>query len=115
MPPRPHWKFSASARIAEKQITIPIKIRNEIMCDSFSYIGLAEESLRAKDKNHGDRDKRDPDAVVGRDDQRGELAHHPDDERADEGAERASKAAEDRGAEHADEVVRAHRRLERAV
>src|SRR5580765_8973026 len=145
MPPRPHWKLSASARIAEKQTTMPSRTRKEIkatsfprkrepsfekytgpppsrgrrlrrfLCVSFAYIRLAEEALRTEDEDDCDRHQRHADAVVRRHDERRELAHHADDERAGKGAERAAQAAEDRGGEDADQVVRAHRRLERAV
>src|SRR5688500_11773532 len=110
MPPRPHWKFNARARMAEKQTTIPKRTRKEIMCDLFSYVRLAEEALRPEDQDDRDRHERYADAVVRRDDERRELAHHADDERAREGAERAAEAAEDRGGEYADHVVRAHGR-----
>src|SRR5437868_1400946 len=118
MPPSPHWKFSASARIAEKQITMPIRMRKEIIsCHMplFLYVRLPEQSLRTEHEDDRDGAQRNADAIVRRDDERGKLAHHADDERSGIRAERAAEAAEDRGGEHADQVVGAHRRLERAV
>src|SRR5258706_4158116 len=113
MPPCPHWKLSARARIAEKQTTMLIKMMKEIIDVSFSYIGLAEESLRPEDEHDRDRGERHADAVVGRHDERRELAHHADRERAHPGAKRAAEATQNRRREHADQVVGAHRRLER--
>src|SRR5947207_14525948 len=115
MPPRPHWKLSASARIAEKHTTMPRRTRYEVIYVSFTYIRRAEQALRSEDQDHRDRAQRHSDAIVRRHHQGRELAHHADDERADEGAERASQAAEDGRGEDADQVVAAHRRLERPV
>src|SRR4051794_6625460 len=94
MPPRPHWKLSARARIAEKQTTMPSRTRKEIkttsfprkrepsfeeetgpppsrgrrlrgfLCGSFAYVGLAEEALRAEDEDDRDCHQRHADAVV---------------------------------------------------
>src|SRR6267142_7053382 len=105
MPPRPHWKLSASARIAEKHTRMPRRTRYEIICGSFTYIRLPEQALRAEHQDHRDRAQRHADAIVRRHRQRGELAHHADDERPDERAERAAEAAEDRRREHADQVI----------
>src|SRR5688572_20087726 len=115
MPPRPHWKFSASARIAEKQMTMLIKTMNEVMRGSLAYVRLPEQPLRPEHEHQRDRSERDADAIVRRHHERRKLARHSDQQRADESTERASQSAEDRRAEHPDDVVRAHRRLERSI
>src|SRR3954468_11510961 len=45
---------AGGARTAEKQITMPMSTRKEIIDVSFLYVGLTEQSLRAEDENHGD-------------------------------------------------------------
>src|SRR3954452_11147247 len=49
IPPRPHWKLSASARMAEKQITMPMSTRKEIIDVSFSYLGLPNNPCAPED------------------------------------------------------------------